>query len=44
MIYVSAKILGLIDRVAPKLDQLRHAAFRLSDEHYRLILKEVGEL
>ena len=44
MIYASAKILGLIDRVAPTLDQLRHAGFRLSDEHYGLILKEVGEL
>ena len=44
MIYASAKILGMIESVAPKLDQLRRAGFRLSDEHCRLILNEVGEL
>jgi predicted nucleic acid-binding protein len=44
MIYANAKILGLIENVAQKLDDLRRVGFRLSDEHCRLILKEVGEL
>lgn len=42
-IYQMAKDRGLIGAVAPKLDQLRSAGFRLRDEHYDLILKKAGE-
>lgn len=44
MIYADAKILGLINSVRTKLDDLRLQGFRLSDEHYHLILKELREL
>jgi hypothetical protein len=44
LIYADAKILGLIGGVREKLDDLRMRGFRLSDRHYELILKELGEL
>jgi predicted nucleic acid-binding protein len=44
MIYANAKILGMIGSVGQKLDDLRRVGFRLTDEHYQLILKEAGEL
>ena len=44
MIYADAKLLGLISSVRVKLDDLRSQGFRLSDRHYDLILKELGEL
>jgi predicted nucleic acid-binding protein len=44
MIYANAKILGLIENVGKKLDDLRHVGFRLSDDHYQLLLREVGEI
>jgi predicted nucleic acid-binding protein len=44
MIYADAKILGLIPSVRTKLDDLRLQGFRLSDRHYDLILRELGEL
>jgi hypothetical protein len=44
MIYADAKILGLIGSVRQKLDDLRVHGFRLSDHHYELILRELGEL
>ena len=44
MIYADAKLLGLISSVRIKLDDLRSQGFRLSDRHYDLILKELGEL
>jgi hypothetical protein len=44
MIYAEAKLLGLISSVREKLDALRNCGFRLSAQHYELVLKEVGEL
>ena len=44
MIYADAKILGLISSVRKKLDELRQCGFRLSDQHYEQILRELGEL
>jgi predicted nucleic acid-binding protein len=44
LIYADAKILGLVGSVREKLDELRACGFRLSDQHYELILKELGEL
>ena len=44
LIYADAKLLGLIGSVREKLDELRSQGFRLSDKHYELILKELGEL
>jgi hypothetical protein len=43
LIYAEAKMLGLIGNVREKLDQLRAKGFRLKDEHYERILREVGE-
>ena len=34
LIYADAKILGLIDNLREKLDELRLRGFRLSDRHY----------
>lgn len=42
-IYRLAKQRGLIERLAPKLDELRSAGFWLRDDHYRVILNSVGE-
>ena len=42
-IYRLAKQRGLIESLAPKLDQLRSAGFWLRDDHYRMILNSVGE-
>ena len=43
LIYADAKILGLIDNVREKLDELRNYGFRLSDRHYAQILSDLGE-
>ncbi len=42
-VYRLAKQRGLIERLAPKLDELRSAGFWLRDDHYRIILNSVGE-
>jgi predicted nucleic acid-binding protein len=42
-VYRLAKQKGLIAAVAPKLDALRKAGFWLRDDHYRAVLKSVGE-
>lgn len=42
-VYRLAKQKGLIEAVAPKLDDLKQAGFWLSDDHYRAVLKNVGE-
>ena len=42
-IYRMAKDRHLIPAVGPKLDALRKAGFWLPDEHYRMILRSVGE-
>jgi predicted nucleic acid-binding protein len=42
-VYRLAKQRGLIAAVAPKLDELRKAGFWLGDDHYRAVLKSVGE-
>ena len=42
-IYRLAKHHRLIAAVRPKLDDLRNAGFWLRDEHYRMILKSLGE-
>jgi predicted nucleic acid-binding protein len=34
---------GWIPSVREKLDALRKKGFRLSERHYRLVLKEIGE-
>jgi predicted nucleic acid-binding protein len=44
LIYADAKHLGLIRTVREKLDALRARGFRLSDQHYAMILKELNEL
>jgi len=43
MIYAEARLLGLITSVREKLDALRQVGFRLMDQHYEQILREVGE-
>jgi predicted nucleic acid-binding protein len=43
-VYRLAKQRGLITAVAPKLDELRKVGFWLRDDHYRAVLKSVGEL
>jgi predicted nucleic acid-binding protein len=42
-VYRMAKDRHLIPAVGPKLDDLRKAGFWLRDEHYRMILRSVGE-
>jgi hypothetical protein len=42
-IYRLAKQRGIIPAVRPKLDDLRKAGFWLRDEHYRMILQDLGE-
>jgi predicted nucleic acid-binding protein len=42
-IYRLAKGRHLIPAVGPKLDSLRSAGFWLRDEHYRVILRSLGE-
>jgi predicted nucleic acid-binding protein len=42
-IYRLAKERGIIPSVRPKLDDLRNAGFWLRDEHYRMILQDLGE-
>jgi predicted nucleic acid-binding protein len=42
-VYVTAKRLGLIGSVSPKLDQLRSAGFRLKDGDYEAVLRLAGE-
>lgn len=42
-IYRMAKDRHLIPAVGPKLDGLRNAGFWLRDEHYRTILRSLGE-
>ena len=37
------KVLGLIGSVREKLDALRGKGFRLKDQHYIEILRELGE-
>ncbi|MGA2186533.1 MAG: DUF3368 domain-containing protein [Bryobacteraceae bacterium] len=44
LIYADARILGLVGSVRAKLDELRANGFHLSDRHYEMILKELGEL
>src|ERR1017187_8057599 len=43
VIYSEAKLRGWIPSVREKLDALRKKGFRLSERHYRLVLKEIGE-
>jgi uncharacterized protein len=43
-IYMAAKEQGWIQRVQPKLDQLRVQGFRLREMHYQMILKDAEEL
>jgi hypothetical protein len=43
VIYAEAKLRGWIPSVREKLDVLRKQGFRLSERHYRLVLKEIGE-
>lgn len=42
-IYRLAKQRGIIPAVRPKLDDLRNAGFWLRDEHYLMILRDLGE-
>jgi predicted nucleic acid-binding protein len=44
LIYADARILGLIPSLRAKLDQLRAVGFHLSEQHYEMILRELGEL
>ena len=44
LVYADAKMLGLIGSVRQKLDELRSVGFHLSDRHFEMILKELGEL
>lgn len=44
LIYADARILGLVGSVRAKLDELRASGFHLSERHYEMILKELGEL
>jgi predicted nucleic acid-binding protein len=43
-IYNAAKEQGWIERVQPKLDQLRASGFRLRGIHYQMILRDAKEL
>ena len=43
-ICMTAKQQGLIERVQPKLDQLRARGFRLGETHYQMILRAAKEL
>ena len=43
-IYIQAKRLGLIPSFKEKVDQLRAARFRLSDQDCRAVLAAAGEL
>jgi predicted nucleic acid-binding protein len=43
LIYADAKILGLVDSVREKLEELRARGFRLSARHQEAILRELGE-
>lgn len=43
-LYIAAKQHGWIERVQPKLDQLRAKGFRLRESHYEMILKDAAEL
>lgn len=43
-IYMAAKEHGWIEKVRPKLDQLRVKGFRLRDTHYEMILRDAKEL
>jgi predicted nucleic acid-binding protein len=43
VIYSEANLRGWVPSVREKLDALRKKGFRLSERHYRLILKEFGE-
>jgi len=43
-IYMAAKQQGWIERIQPKLDQLRGSGFRLGEAHYRMILEDAKEL
>jgi predicted nucleic acid-binding protein len=43
VIYFEAKLRGWIPSVREKLDALRKKGFRLSERHYRRVLKEIGE-
>lgn len=43
-LFIAAKRRGWIDKVRPKLDQLRDAGFRLRESHYTMILEDAGEL
>jgi predicted nucleic acid-binding protein len=42
-IYLMAKRRSLIVKLRPKVDLLRRAGFRLTDEHYREVLRAAGE-
>lgn len=42
-VYRLAKQRGIISSVRPKLDDLRDAGFWLRDEHYKMILRDLGE-
>lgn len=44
LIYADAKILGLVSSVRQKLEDLRAQGLHLSDRHFEMILKELGEL
>jgi predicted nucleic acid-binding protein len=43
-IYMAAKEQGWIERVQPKLDQLRGRGFRLRETHYQMILADAKEM
>src|ERR1017187_10177011 len=42
-IYRLAKERGFVKAVRPKLEDLRKAGFWLRDEHYRMVLENLGE-
>jgi uncharacterized protein len=43
-VYMAAKEQGWIERIQPKLDQLRDLGFHLRETHYRMILNDAQEL
>jgi len=43
-IYMAAKQQGWMERIQPKLDQLRAQGFRLRETHYQMILADAKEL
>jgi predicted nucleic acid-binding protein len=43
-IYTAAKEQGWIERIQPKLNELRATGFRLRETHYQMILKDAKEL